>query len=280
MVAVAGGMGAAVAWALATICSARSSRIVGPSASLAWAMLAGLVVITPWLVAAGWPDIGAATAGWLALGGAANVGGLLLLYRALQLGEVGVVAPVVSTEGGVTALIAVAAGATLGGLQALALVAVVAGVVLTTGGGRAVARGAVARAPALWAGAAAVTFGAGLYATGRASDLVPLAWAIAPPRIVGVLVIALPLLVRAALRSSPGAVPFAVLAGCCEVLGFLSFAAGSRHGIAVAAVLASLTGAVAAALGRLVFGERLRRSQMAGIGLIVLGVATVSALAV
>jgi hypothetical protein len=33
---------------------------------------------------------------------------------------------------------------------------------------------------------------------------------------------------------------FAVLAGWCEV-GFLSFAAGSRGGIAVAAVLASLT---------------------------------------
>lgn len=35
------------------------------------------------------------------------------------------------------------------------------------------------------------------------------------------------------------AVPLVVVAGLCEVLGFAAFAAGSRHGVAVAAVLAS-----------------------------------------
>lgn len=279
MIAVAGGMGAAVAWAVATLCSARSSRIIGAPASLAWAMIAGLVILAPWLASTGLPAVDAAAAAWLVAGGVGNVAGLLLLYRALQLGKVGVVAPIVSTEGGVTALIAVAAGAALGGLQALALVVVVLGVVLTAGAGRVRAEGGGTHEPAVrWAGAAAVAFGAGLYATGRASDLVPLAWAIAPPRIVGVLVIAMPLLARAALRRSAQAVPFAVLAGGCEVLGFLSFAIGSREGIAVAAVLASLTGAVAAGLGRVLFGERLRPSQVAGVAAVVAGVATLSAL--
>ena len=63
-----------------------------------------------------------------------------------------------------------------------------------------------------------------------------------------------------------------------EVAGFFSYALGAKHGIAVAAVMATLTGAFGALIGRLLYGERLRAAQLVGVALIMAGVATVSAL--
>ena len=58
------------------------------------------------------------------------------------------------------------------------------------------------------------------------------------------------------------------------------FALGSRHGIAVSAVLASQFAALAALAAYLLFHERLARSQLAGIGVIAAGVAILTALQV
>jgi drug/metabolite transporter (DMT)-like permease len=71
-------------------------------------------------------------------------------------------------------------------------------------------------------------------------------------------------------------VPFVVFSGLCEVAGFASFAFGSRHGIAVSSVLASQFAAVAAVLAFLLFHERLRAVQIAGIATILVCVAILS----
>ena len=39
MLAILGGVGAAPAWGAATLCSSRSTRLIGPSPVLAWVML-------------------------------------------------------------------------------------------------------------------------------------------------------------------------------------------------------------------------------------------------
>ena len=72
--------------------------------------------------------------------------------------------------------------------------------------------------------------------------------------------------------------PLVLLSGCCEVLGFASYAEGSRHGIAVSAVLASQFAALAAVGAFLVFHERLARVQLAGVAAIVVGVGVLSLL--
>jgi drug/metabolite transporter (DMT)-like permease len=59
--------------------------------------------------------------------------------------------------------------------------------------------------------------------------------------------------------------------------GFTCFALGARESIAIAAVLGSLFAALAAIGGYFLFHERMLRHQIAGIGLIVLGVAGISA---
>lgn len=112
MIAILGGLGAALAFAAGTLCNSRSSRLIGPSSLLAWIMVVGLVVLAPALLVGGVPgglDDGA-TLGWLALGGAGNVVGLGFAYAGLRAGKVGIVAPVISTQGAIAALIAVAAG--------------------------------------------------------------------------------------------------------------------------------------------------------------------------
>jgi drug/metabolite transporter (DMT)-like permease len=72
--------------------------------------------------------------------------------------------------------------------------------------------------------------------------------------------------------------PFVVAAGICEVLGFYSYTAGARHGIAVAAVLASQFATIAAVGAYFLFHERLNRIQLAGVSSVILGVALLSAL--
>src|SRR3954463_16722323 len=93
-------------------------------------MSVGLVVVVPF-VGGSRPDglrIGAIT--WLLVSGVGNVAGLLLTYVALRGGDLGVVAPLLSTEGAIAALFAVAGGEHLRLGAGLALVVVAAGVCL------------------------------------------------------------------------------------------------------------------------------------------------------
>ena len=60
--------------------------------------------------------------------------------------------------------------------------------------------------------------------------------------------------------------------------GFVSYAIGARHGIAVTAVLASQFAALAAIGAAIFWGERLGRLGVIGIAVIAVGVAVVSGL--
>jgi drug/metabolite transporter (DMT)-like permease len=279
MLAILGGLGAALAWATTTLTAARASRLIDPWSLLASVMLVGLLVAAPTAAVAGVPSaLDGHSAAWLAVSGAGNVAGLLFTYSALRIGKVGLVAPITSTEGAVAAVIAVVAGERLTPGAGVTLVAIVAGVVLATRSPADVeTRRADVRAVLLAAGAA-ICFGFGLYATGRVGQDLGVAWALLPPRVVGVAAIAIPLAVSRRWRMRRAALPYVVVCGLCEVLGFASYAVGARHGLAVSAVLASQFAAIAAVIGYVVFRERLVRIQVVGVTTIVCGVAVLSAL--
>jgi drug/metabolite transporter (DMT)-like permease len=280
MIAVFGGLGAAFAWATTVICAARATRLIGVPSVLAWVMLTGLVLTLPWAAFQSLPDVDATATLWLIVAGVGNCAGLLLVYSGLRIGKVGVVAPIVSTEGAVAAVIAVLAGEELGRGAGAALVVVAAGIVLVGMSQDSSDSGSSAHdlRAALFGGAAALSFGASLYATGRVAANLPVSWAILPPRVIGVIAIAVPLALTARLRLTRGALPMVLLAGVAEVVGFASFALGARHGIAVSAVLASEFGAVAALAAFVLFRERVVRLQVVGIAAIAAGVAVLSAL--
>ncbi len=281
MLAVLGGLGAAVAWAVSTLCSSRSSRIMEPMAVVALIMVVGLVITAPIAAVHGVPSFDAESLTWLVISGAGNVGGLVLAYKALRIGQVALVAPLVSTEGAITATIALLAGESLAPGVGLALAIVAVGVCLSAVPESAkTERRLVHDQPAsvLLAVAAALVFGTSLYATGRAATTLPSTWVVLSARLIGTVALAVPLAVAGRLRVLRRAIPLVVVAGMCEVLGFYSYTAGARHGIAVAAVLSSQFATIAAVAAYFLFRERLNRVQLAGVSSVIVGVALLSAL--
>jgi drug/metabolite transporter (DMT)-like permease len=280
MIAVLGGLGAAVAWACTMLTASRASPLIGSWSTLAWVMLTGLLVVGPVALAQGRPealDGGAVT--WLAVAGFGNITGLLLVYTALRIGKVGVVGPISSSEGAVAAVIAVLAGETLGAWTGVALLIVAIGVFLASRPPVEEEEPGKDDPRAVWfALGAALAFGAGLYATGRASIDLPISWAVLPPRLLGVLLVTIPLAAAGRLRLTRAAVPYVVASGLAEVVGFVSYAIGARHGIAVTAVLASQFAAIAAIGAAVLFKERLSRTGIFGVVVTAIGVALVSAL--
>jgi drug/metabolite transporter (DMT)-like permease len=280
MVAVLGGLGAALCWAVTTLTGARGSRLIGTPSTLAWVMLVGLLVVGPVALAEGKPEALDRTALiWLAIAGTGNIAGLLLTYSGLRIGKVGVVSPITSSEGAVAAVIAVAAGERLGAWTAVALVVIAIGIALAARPSAEPDESGHDDPRAVVFGlAAALAFGASLYATGRASLELPIAWAVLPPRVVGVALVTIPLAVSGRLKLTRVAAPMVIVGGLAEVGGFASYAIGARHGIAIAAVLASQFAAIAAIAAGILFRERLGRNGVAGVVVIAVGVAFVSAL--
>ena len=295
MTAVLGGLGAAAAWAISTLCSARSARVIGAPSAVAWLAIVGLAVTGPVVIGEGVPGrLDAGAAGWLVLAGAGNVAGLFFAYLAYRLGDVSLIAPVIATEGAIAALIAIATGERVGVATAIVLVVIAAGITLAARAAStpeaAAAEGVAAAAPpgahhearaarvVSLAALAALCFGASLYATGRVSSRLPLAWVVLPPRLLATVFVALPLALAGRLRLTGPTAPLVIASGLCEVLGFASFTVGARRDIAVAAVLSCQFAAISAVAAYFIFRERLARPQLAGVVLLLGGVSVLSGL--
>ena len=207
MLAILGGLGAAAMWAVSVVCSSRSSRLIEPMAVVAWVMLVGLVVAAPLAAVTGVPtNLHGPALVWLVLSGAGNVGGLIINYYALRIGQVSLVAPIVSTEGAIAAIIAVLAGQSLAASVAVALLVIVIGVVLASVPPRARADHDAARHPTavILALTSTVAFGVSLYATGRAGAELPASWVVLSARLIGAVALALPLALAGRLRLTSG----------------------------------------------------------------------------
>jgi drug/metabolite transporter (DMT)-like permease len=281
MLAVLGGLGAAVAWAISTLCSSRSSRMMEPMAVVALIMVVGFVITGPIAAADGVPNFDAESLTWLVISGVGNVGGLVVAYHALRIGQVALVAPLVSTEGAITATIALLAGESLEPGVGLALAIIAIGVCLSSVPESVETERRLIRsqpAAVALAIAAALIFGGSLYATGRAGATLPSSWVVLSARVIGTVALAIPLALAGRLRVVRGALPLIVGSGICEVLGFYSYTAGARHSIAVTAVLSSQFATIAAVAAYFLFGERLNRIQLAGVTSVIVGVALLSAL--
>jgi drug/metabolite transporter (DMT)-like permease len=280
MIAILGGLGAAVMWATATLCTSRSSRMIPPVSVLAWVMIVGSAASLPFAAASGVPpQLDAGLIGWLLVIGVSNVGGLLLVYSALRIGKVGIVAAIASAEGAVAATIAVVAGERLAAGAAMMLALIALGVILASmSRDRDGARRRHNGIAVLLSSGAALLFGIGLFAAGHVSTDLPLSWILLPPRLVGVVAVAVPLLLLGKLRFSREAAPYVIAAGIAEIIGLGSYTVGARHGIAISAVLGSQFAALSAIAAFFLFRERLARLQLVGVSAIVVGVSVLTAL--
>lgn len=273
MVSIVFGLLTAAFFASSSLLSSRSVKIIGSGSSLAWVMLVGLVITTPFVFASGVPANLGASLPWMTAAALGNVIGILIAGFALRVGKVGVVAPIVATEGAIAAVIAAALGESIAPIVAFLLLVIVGGIVLS----------AMAPDPepleherplqaVLLATVAAACFGVSLFATGNLSDELPIAWVLLPARLVGVLIILVPLLLTRRLRITRSTAPLVVAMGFTEALGFVCFAIGAQYQVAVTSVLASQFAPIAAVAAYLLFKERLGRLQIAGVVVLVVGV--------
>ncbi|MFV2063682.1 MAG: EamA family transporter [Chloroflexota bacterium] len=278
MIAVLGGLIAALAWGLATVAAARASRVIGAWAATGWVVFVGLMVTIPLLLLETPADeVEVADIAWLVLAGLGYLVGLVFGYAALAGGKIPVTAPIISTEGAIAAMLAVLGGEPAAPPLLLLLGLVTAGifvVALRPGGGLDALAGNGARYVG-FALIAALVFGVGLYAAGRASSSVPASWVVASGRVAGVMLLTLPLLLTRRLRFERAMLPYLIFAGVAEVIGVYAFAWGARDSIAVTAVLASQFALVAALIAH-ALGERISGRQWLGVATVVFGVTAIT----
>jgi drug/metabolite transporter (DMT)-like permease len=276
MVAILGGLGAALSWAIATVASTRSSRMIGAISVIAWVMTVGFAVAAVPAVLSSPAGIEPGQILGLLVVGIANNVGLLLTYAALTIGRISIVTPIVATEGAGAAVISVILGEDLNVATVIVLAAIAVGVVLA-----AIERSADAeqrtdarhaRRAIVLAMSAAACFSVGLVIAGRLGTSLPIAWVVMAPRLVGVVGVAIPLAVRGRLRLVRAAVPLVIVSGALEAFGAGLYVLAAQDGVATAAVLGSQFAAFSAIAAFLFFGERLARVQIAGVGLIFVGV--------
>jgi drug/metabolite transporter (DMT)-like permease len=277
MTAILCGLGAATAFAVSTLAATRSTRLIGAASTVAGVVAIGL----PFALALAVVDrtgVTLAVVPLLAISGIGNVVGLGLAYSALRSGPVGVIAPLVSSEGAVAAVIAIVAGTRPEPLLLAALGLVAIGGALTAASVEP-SSGTPGAPAARWialALAAAVSFGISLYATGRIGQELPSGWSALAPRLAGSILVALPLAASGRLRMKGPALPWLTVAGLAEVVGFLCIGLGARANLPVTAVLASQFAAIAVVGALFVFRERLRRLQQLGVVAIAIGTALVA----
>jgi drug/metabolite transporter (DMT)-like permease len=279
VIAVLGGLGASISFAVSALCGAAASRRIGAASTLAWVMTIGLVVILPGVLFADTGQLSAARITLLVIAGVTNVAGLLLEYVAFRRGKIGVITPIVSTEGAVATGIAVIAGLQLSPQTAVPLLLVSVGVILATAHPDPpdLRRHTTGVRSAILAIPVAVLFGISLYVTARVGRQVSVLWVLLPGRLVGTGLIAAPLAVRGNLQPPRSAWPLVLAGAVAEVLGIVSYTLGARHQIAIAAVIASQFAALAAVGAYFLFDERLSKLQLAGLVVVAFSVGLLAA---
>ena len=283
MVAVLLGLVTALCWGCADFMARFTGRAVGPDVALAGMLVASAVLLTLLVAATSAPLI-ESVAGWYLIlaTGIGVMAATLLLYTGLARGPIGMVAPIVGAYPAFNILIGLAAGIVPSGWQWIAILTVMAGVAV-------VARFApepeedVAgdlRVTLVIALLAAMAFAGAISAGQAAARLHDELAVTAAARWVSVVAALGYLLARGRPVLVPAGWRWPVAAqGALDGLAYIAlFAAAHGPGSVIAAVVASSFAAVTVLLARFVLKEPMSLAQWAGIAMIVMGVAALSAL--
>lgn len=282
MLPIALGLGAAACIGIGDFAAGVASRRISPLLVGFWTQATGAAIgllLLLWLR----PVLLPGQAPWALLAGVATGVGLALLYRAMSIGAISLVAPITACAVVLPVIWAVAKGEEIAPLPAIGIVAVVSGVVLASMQPSVVAGDAAKRddrrAVAL-AIAAALAFGAFYILV----DVAPQAgawgalWTAGPARLSSFAVQAVLLLAARRRLSAPGPLTtHVVVAGALDQLALVLLSIGAMtDAYGVVAVLMGLYPVVAALLGVVLLGERLTRVQTSGATLAMAGVMLIS----
>jgi drug/metabolite transporter (DMT)-like permease len=280
-------LAAALSWGLADFMGAVSTRRVGLLLTICAGQVVTLAVLG--IVAARMSapvHMGSADLAALVLSGILGAVSYVGFYRALQLGPVSLVSPIFSAYAVITVLLAVALGQeTIAPAAAAGIVITIGGVVLASASGR-TGQGIPGQGrpgeraghrTGIWlALGSMVCWGVTTYILGRSAERLGWFVPVAASRVV-TFAIMLAVTAVAALghrvhRPRPRALALPAAAGLFDVLAFLAYTRASQGGsVAVAAVASACFPLIVIAGGVVVFGERLRRVQILGISLTIVG---------
>jgi drug/metabolite transporter (DMT)-like permease len=200
--------------------------------------------------------------GYAALAGVFEVAGFLFFFRALEHGDLAVVAPIIGLEGGIAALAVIAFGEHISVLIAGGLaIALAGGCLAAAQGGRRTAAGA------LPAAGAALCLGLMFALYAAAEDLGPVS-AVASGRLSALALLGAIVAWRG-VRLPARAVTMRLLGlGAIDAAAFVSYSyAASRGPVSVAAVVAGQFSTLSAVVGIVLLRERLTLHQYIGIAL-------------
>jgi drug/metabolite transporter (DMT)-like permease len=268
---------ASLSWGLGDFLGGVKARVLPSLTVLAASQPFGLAALGIAVAARGTGVPGDEVA-WSALAAVMGTIGLFAFYRGMAAGAMSVVAPIAAVAAGVPVIWGVAvSGDHVHGLQAIGFVAAVGGSVAASlelhPERRQIAAGVG------WAALAMLAFG-GYYVPMHAASTHDWLW---PAFLFRCTSVTLVLSVVALRRMRPGGLrthwPGLVAIGFLDTGGNALFAAASStHGLlSVVSVLASLYPVVTVLLARLVLGERVERTQDAGVLVALAGVVLITA---
>jgi drug/metabolite transporter (DMT)-like permease len=267
-------LGASLTWGLSDFFGPVKARALGTLRVLFYVQIGGLAAIALIVAVRG---KGPADSTVLLAIPAAISGtlGFYAYYRGMAVGAISVVAPIAGVSAIVPVIVGVASGDRPSVWQQLGIACALLGVFVAS---REARRGG----PRIAAGVglallAAIGFG-GYFPPMHAAGHADFWWASLLFRITSTSVIMTAIAIRRpSLKVEPVQVPLLAVIGIGDMLGNFFFAAASSSGlVSITSVLASLYPIVTVVLARIVLGERVARSQEAGVALTLAGVALIS----
>jgi drug/metabolite transporter (DMT)-like permease len=270
-------LGSSVMWGVADFAGGLLSRRLPAISVAVVSQAAGFVVLLVALAVAG-GDLVARSFGIGVLAGLGGGVGLVAFYKALALGTMSIISPVVACGAVVPFAIAVATGERPSALAVVGAAVALTGAVLASAEER--REVASDRARAVWlAVLAAVALGLFTYFLGLGSREGSALSTLFGARVGSLSILfGLALSLRAPIRiDRPWLLPVTAV-GLCDVAANALLALASTKGLlALVAVLGSLYPVVTVLLALVFLGERLSRVQTAGVGVALAGVVVLSA---
>jgi drug/metabolite transporter (DMT)-like permease len=281
------GLGTAFGWGVADFVAAIASRRVGVVAALLLAQFAGLICLAVFFVVTH-PSIGATGTQVVLLVGNGLIASIAYysLYKALELGPIALVSPIVSAYAAFTIALAVAfLSEAIGGAELLGILVTFGGVALASTDLKALRRGGAIHGPGIrFALVSMLAFGASTFLIARLSR--DLGWwmpvTISRVTTTTALLVGSAILHREPSFSRVDARSFleCALIGVADVGGLILYARGAEIGLVSIVAAASAAYAVIPVIGGVVmFRERPVVNQLVGIvvvfaGLLLLGLAS------
>ena len=275
------GLAAALCWGGTDFLGGAAARALGVRRALFFSQAVGFITLSLllfFLPAVREHMVRAPMSAWL-WGIAAALGNflaMLALLSALARGKAALVAPIAATYGAITTLLSLAAGEALGGWALAGLGLCFVGVPCTVYAPDEASASSASKTPLRLAMAAALFFGIGFWLQGHLAlpglGATATLWLLYTTNLACLagLLAAKP----TEFRLPPNSLwSLTIAIGLLSLCGFGTLALGALAGaVAVVTVLSTLSGAVTAALGVMLRGERLSAVQWFGIAAALLGV--------